>query len=308
MRNQFVKSISKIFKQNKKVNLITGDLGFGYFKEFYEKKCEQFLNIGISEQNMASVAAGMSMINNNVVYIYSIGNFATLRCLEQIRQDICYHNHNVNVVSMGAGFSYGSLGGSHHLLEDISIMRSIPNMKVFLPSDERDIDQILKLTSKGIGPTYMRIDKSKVPNNIIPKTNILKPRKICDGKDGYIISTGGIINDVLDCIKILKTNYQINLGLILLSYINDKEYKIFTKKIKKNMNIFTVEEHSVVGGIGDYCLDIFNKRKIKYKNFNKIGVANKSFSNVSGSQNFLKKINKIDSLGIMKVIKKTFCV
>ena len=136
MRNQFVKSISKIFKQNKKVNLITGDLGFGYFKEFYEKKCEQFLNIGVSEQNMASVAAGISLINNNVVYIYSIGNFATLRCLEQIRQDICYHNLNVNVVSMGAGFSYGSLGGSHHLLEDISVMRSIPNMKIFLPSDE----------------------------------------------------------------------------------------------------------------------------------------------------------------------------
>ena len=308
MRSQFVKSISKIFKQNKKVNLITGDLGFGYFKEFYEKKCEQFLNIGVWEQNMASVAAGMSMINNNVVYIYSIGNFATLRCLEQIRQDICYHNLNVNVVSMGAGFSYGSLGGSHHLLEDISVMRSIPNMKVFLPSDERDIDEILKLTSKGIGPTYMRIDKSKVLNNIIPKTNVLKPREICDGKDGYIISTGGILNDVLDCIKTLKSNYQINLGLILLSYINYDEYKIFKKKIKKNMNIFTVEEHSLVGGIGDYCLDIFNKRNIKYKNFNKIGVSNKSFSKVSGSQNFLKKINKIDSLGIMKVIKKTFCV
>ncbi len=308
MRDRFVKSLIKTFERYKNVTLITGDLGYGYFKNFYEKENNQFLNIGVSEQNMASVAAGISMIDNNVVYIYSIGNFATLRCLEQIRQDICYHNLNVNIVAMGAGFSYGSLGGSHHLLEDIAIMRTIPNIKIFLPSDEKDIDQIIKKTSKGIGPTYTRIDKSKIANNILPNSTITKPRLVLSGKDGFVISTGGIINDVLKSISLLKLKHHIDLGLIVISSILKEDTDFFDKKLKKNMNIFTVEEHSVIGGIGDYCLAIFNNRKIKIKKFKKIGVPNTKFSSYSGNQDYLKKINKLDAQNITKIITKSFDV
>lgn len=308
MRDQFVKSLTKIFKRNKNITLITGDLGFGYFKNFYEKENRQFLNIGICEQNMASVAAGISMIDDNVVYIYSIGNFATLRCLEQIRQDICYHNLNVNIVAMGAGFSYGSLGGSHHLLEDIAIMRAIPNIKIFLPSDEKDIDQIIKITSKGMGPTYTRIDKSKVANNILPNSTITKPRLVSSGKDGFIVSTGGIINDVLKSIALLKLKHKIDLGLIVISSILKEDTNFFDQKFKKNMSIFSVEEHSIIGGIGDYCLTIINNRKIKIRNFKKIGVSNSKFSSNSGNQDYLKKINKLDTQNITKIITHSFDV
>lgn len=302
MRDQFVKSIEKNFKKNKKIHLITGDLGFGYFKNFYQNENKQFLNIGISEQNMASVAAGMSMVNKNVIYIYSIGNFAFMRCLEQIRQDICYHNLNVNIISMGSGFSYGSLGGSHHLLEDLSIMRTIPNMKTFIPSSTNDIEQIINYTCKGKGPTYTRIDKSKIDKNLISKNNIFKPRIAIKGRDGYFISAGGIINDVISAIYFLKKKYNLSFGLIIVTTLFGDQISSIKEKLTKSRIICTVEEHSIVGGIGDFYLGLLNEKNIQVKKFIKIGVKNKSFTKISGDQEYLKKHNKLDSKNIVRRI------
>mgnify|MGYP001173164418 CR=1 FL=1 len=302
MRDQFVKSIEKNFKKNKKIHLITGDLGFGYFKNFYQNENKQFLNIGISEQNMASVAAGMSMVNKNVIYIYSIGNFAFMRCLEQIRQDICYHNLNVNIISMGSGFSYGSLGGSHHLLEDLSIMRTIPNMKTFIPSSTKDIEQIINYTCKGKGPTYTRIDKSKIDKNLISKNNIFKPRIAIKGRDGYFISAGGIINDVISAIYFLKKKFNLSFGLIIVTTLFGDQISSIKEKLTKSRIICTVEEHSIVGGIGDFYLSLLNEKNIQVKKFIKIGVKNKSFTKISGNQEYLKKHNKLDSKNIVRRI------
>ena len=134
MRDTFVKTLCSICETNKDIELITGDLGFGVLKPFFEQFPNQFTNAGIAEQNMTSLAAGMAL-EGKTVFTYSIGNFPTLRCLEQIRNDCAYHNANVKIVCVGGGFVYGSLGMSHHATEDISVMRSIPNMAVFCPGD-----------------------------------------------------------------------------------------------------------------------------------------------------------------------------
>ena len=134
MRNNFIKELVLQAASNDRIWLLSGDLGFSVLEPFIEKFPERFSNVGVAEQNMAGVAAGLAM-SGNQVFIYSIANFAVMRCLEQIRNDICYHNANVVVVSVGGGFCYGSQGYTHHGLEDLGVMRSMSNMTVIAPAD-----------------------------------------------------------------------------------------------------------------------------------------------------------------------------
>ena len=158
MRDTFVKTLCSICETDKDIELITGDLGFGVLKPFFEQFPDQFTNAGIAEQNMTSVAAGMAL-EGKTVFTYSIGNFPTLRCLEQIRNDCAYHNANVKIVCVGGGFVYGSLGMSHHATEDISVMRSIPNVAVFCPSDALEAAAVTKAIAKYPGTCYLRLGR-----------------------------------------------------------------------------------------------------------------------------------------------------
>src|SRR5574344_520879 len=134
MRTAFIKQLVEEARKNDKIFLLVGDLGYNVVEPFANAFPDRFYNVGISEQNMAGMAAGLAMTGFNV-YIYSIGNFPTLRCLEQTRNDISYYNANVKIVSVGGGYAYGSLGMSHHATEDIGVMRTLPNMVVCSPSD-----------------------------------------------------------------------------------------------------------------------------------------------------------------------------
>ena len=151
MRNSLIKFITKEAKTNKNLYLLTGDLGFGVFDEFSRDFPDQFVNVGVAEQNMTTIACGLAL-ENNKVFTYSIGNFSTLRCLEQIRNDICYHNTDVTVITVGAGFSYGQLGISHFATEDISILRSLPNISIFSPCDPWELENLLEQIKKISGP------------------------------------------------------------------------------------------------------------------------------------------------------------
>ena len=159
MRDTFIEQLTKIARNDPNVLLLTGDLGFGVFENFRKEYPKQFLNVGVAEQNMSMIAAGLALKGKRV-FTYSIGNFPTLRCLEQIRNDICYHDLNVTIVSIGGGFSYGALGMSHHATEDLSIMRALPNITCVAPSSlEETKDATFQLYKKK-GPSYLRLDKS----------------------------------------------------------------------------------------------------------------------------------------------------
>ena len=134
MRDAFVERLSELAAEDPRICLITGDLGFGVLDDFARHFPDQYINAGVAEQNMTAIAAGMAL-EGHVVFTYSIGNFPTLRCLEQIRNDVCYHNANVTIVAIGGGFSYGVLGMSHHATEDIAIMRALPEMTVVVTSN-----------------------------------------------------------------------------------------------------------------------------------------------------------------------------
>ena len=143
MRDAFVEELSILASQDKDLFFITGDLGFGVFEDFEKEFPDQYLNAGVAEQNMTMLAAGLAK-EGKKVYTYSIGNFPTLRCLEQIRNDICYHDLNVTIVCVGGGFSYGQLGMSHHATEDLSIMRAIPNMIVEAPCGSEEVKKSVR--------------------------------------------------------------------------------------------------------------------------------------------------------------------
>ncbi|PYM76947.1 MAG: transketolase, partial [Candidatus Rokuibacteriota bacterium] len=162
MRAAFFKTLLDLAERDERIHLVVGDLGFGVVEPFARRFPDRFLNAGVAEQNMTGVAAGLALCGK-VVFTYSIGNFSTIRCLEQIRNDICYHRADVKIVSVGGGFAYGPLGMTHHALEDLAIMRVLPGMTVVAPGDPFEVEQATRAIVGQPGPCYLRLGRAGEP-------------------------------------------------------------------------------------------------------------------------------------------------
>ena len=160
MRDNFIRILTELAPRRPELMLLTGDLEFGVLNEYITRFPRQFLNVGVAEQNLSGLAAGIAF-EGYTVFTYSIGNFPTLRCLEQIRNDICYHDANVKIVSVGGGMSYGSVGFSHHCTEDLATLRSLPGMLVLSPGDLWEAAEASRYLVSHHGPAYLRLDKSR---------------------------------------------------------------------------------------------------------------------------------------------------
>jgi len=282
MRDTFISELIEQAKINSNIMLLTGDLGFGVFEEFEDLFPNQFLNVGVAEQNMTMVAAGLAL-QGKKVFTYSIGNFPTLRCLEQIRNDICYHDLNVTIVSIGGGFSYGQLGMSHHATEDLSIMRAMPNMIVTSPSSKKEVREITKFLCKTTSPSYLRLDKSNVDidnfNFSIKKSSILR-----EGSTITLIGSGGVVEELIKASDILEKD-NISCRVLSMHTIKPLDTHSIDKAISETNGIITIEENNIVGGLGgavsEYCLE---NMKIP-QNFARIGL-NDEFSSIVGDQKF----------------------
>jgi transketolase len=294
MRNAMMKALFELANNNKDVVLITGDLGFGLFEDFSEKFPSQFVNIGIAEQNMIGVSTGLAL-EGKIVFVYSIGNFPTLRCLEQIRNDACYHNLNINIICMGAGFSYGALGMSHHATEDIAIMRSLPGTTVISPSTEDEAYFSTIELSKRNGVGYLRLDKSKVSKRKkskseleIGKGNILK-----DGSDYTIIACGGIVEEALLAADNLDKN-NISCKVVSMHTIKPIDNALIQDCIKNSKGIVSLEEGNITGGLGSAILEACLKNGEFPLKMKTLGI-NDEYVSIVGSQEYLR-----DSVGISK--------
>lgn len=305
MRDHFIGSLTEIAKKNKDIILITGDLGFGVLDDFIEKYPKQFINAGVAEQNMTGIASGLGM-DGKTVFTYSIGNFNTLRCLEQIRNDACYHNSNVNIVSVGGGFSYGALGYSHHATEDIAIMRSLPNLRVFSPCDFWETQEITKQVVKLGGVNYIRIDKSSAgyTNKPNEEFKVGKARVLKEGKDIAIIATGGILELALIAQKKLLEN-DISCKVISMHTIKPIDKDLIVEVSRNTGGIVTLEEHSLVGGLGGAVSEVLMQESVYPKRFKMMGLESK-FSTIVGSQSYLRKFNKLDVDSIVSNIIALF--
>lgn len=302
MRDTFVRTLIELAKKDKNIELVTGDLGFGVLKPFWEQCPDQFTNAGIAEQNMTTVAAGMAL-EGKTVFTYSIGNFPTLRCLEQIRNDCAYHHANVKIVCVGGGFVYGSLGMSHHATEDIAIMRALPDVVVMAPGDLVEAEEATKAIAAYDGTCYLRLGRGgeKRIHEKIDGFKIGKAIRVKDGKNIAVFSTGAIFEEVQAASEALSKK-----GLDHAIYTFPTVKPIDAELIKecaKNFDlIVTCEEHNIVGGFGSAVAEVLSEIS-GHARLLRLGL-NDTYATIVGSQKYLRQMYGIDGEGIAEKIEE----
>src|SRR6201996_5104042 len=198
MRNTFVATLMQVAEQNPNVWLLCGDLGYSVLEPFAAKFPDRYVNVGVAEQNMAGMAAGIAL-SGKTVFIYSIGNFPTLRCLEQLRNDVCYHGADVKVVAVGAGYAYGSQGYTHHALEDVAIMSLLPGIEVFVPCDPVEVRATTHMIAASGKPSYLRLSRAGEPVlNPAAPTDLRRIRQLLEGWDIVVMASGPVAAQCLE--------------------------------------------------------------------------------------------------------------
>ena len=302
MRDHFIKELIKQAQSDPMVILITGDLGFGVFDDFRRLLPKQFINAGVAEQNMTAMACGLAM-EGYKVFTYSIGNFPTLRCLEQIRNDICYHNVDVTIVSIGGGFSYGQLGVSHFATEDLSIMRAIPNMTVLTPSSNDQVVEMVQAITEIQGPKYLRLDKDSGPEiEDTPSFRLGRINRLIDGNDATIICIGGILNEALIAADMLRQK-GISLRVLSVGTLKPLEIDEIILAAEETRMVFTLEENTIVGGLAGAVSEICMSHGAFPAKFQALGIPD-IFPEVVGDQQYLRKHFKLDSESLVDLISE----
>ena len=301
MRDAFVKTIQSLAEGDERVMLIVGDLGFGVVDHFSETLPAQFLNAGVAEQNMTGIAAGLAM-SGHIVYTYSIANFPVLRCLEQIRNDVCYHNADVKVVSVGAGVAYGSLGPSHHATEDLAVMRALPNMTVFTPGDPLEAEWATRMACMTPGPAYLRLGRAGETRVHEADTTfeLGKAHLMADGPDATLLTAGSGLPDVMKAAALLEAS-GINCRVLSFPSIKPLDTDAIRAASLETGAIFTIEEHSVVGGFGSAVAEYLADEGAVPPIFQRLGFPN-SFTSKVGDQAYLRAWYGIDAEGLARSV------
>jgi len=280
MRNAFAEEITNLAKKNKKIVLLSGDIGNRLFDKFRREFPERFYNCGIAEACMTGVASGIAHLGLSPV-TYTIATFNTARCLEQIKIDVCYPNLSVVIVGTGAGLSYASLGSTHHSIDDIAFLRAIPNLKILCPSDPIEVKKLLKDALKMGGPVYLRLGKKNEPI-IKSRKRIGKSDLIIGGKSNLLISVGNILKFAIEASEQLKRK-RIDNSVIDLRYIKPLDNKVLKMAFKNYKKIIVIEEHYISGGVGSSIMEWAKKNKCNPNNVFLLGAENK-FVHSSGDQ------------------------
>jgi transketolase len=291
MRTAFIQQLIEEARKDDKVFLLTGDLGFSVLEPFATEFPNRYINVGVAEQNMTGIAAGLAMDGWNV-FTYSIANFPTLRCIEQIRYDVCYHNLNVKVVSVGAGYAYASLGASHHATEDIAMMRAIPNITVASPGDPVEAKQVTTEFVKHKGPCYLRLGKAGEPKVHADSISFAfgEGIEVKRGKETAVLTCGAMLKYTSDFLNDNQKDY----GLYSFPYIKPIDKKLL-KQIAADYNeIIVIEEHQLSGGFGSVVLEAYNDLVQEgviaaFPKIKRIGIPDK-FISLAGSQEHLRKL------------------
>lgn len=302
MRTAFIETLIQLAKKDDTVFLITPDMGYSVLEKFRDEFPNQFLNSGIAEQNTISVAAGLAS-SGYTVFVYSIIPFVTMRCFEQVRLDLAYNNTNVKLVGIGAGLTYGSLGASHHAIEDIAIMRSIPNMTVLCPGDPIETRELVKRSYEKNGPVYIRLGKNGEANihdaNI--RIEIGKSIEITQGTDFALITTSNTLELGKQWTDEWK-NENLSVSLISMPSIKPFDNSKINELLSKQIPIMTLEEHNLIGGLGSAVAEIIatSGKSIPFK---RIGI-NDVFSHSVGSHNYQRKMINFNEKPSVDFLKK----
>jgi transketolase len=247
MRTAFIEALCREAERDERIWLLTGDLGYSVLEPYADRFPARFVNVGVAEQNMTGVAAGLAM-SGKVVFTYSIGNFSTFRCLEQIRNDVCYHDLDVKVVSVGGGLAYGALGYTHHAVEDLAVMRALPNLRVLAPGDPHEARMATEALARTPGPGYLRLGKAGEPqvHAARPEGGIDRVLVLREGTGPALLSTGGILAQALKAADALAER-GVSVTLASVPTLQPLDEEGILRIAGATDRIVTLEEHGPGG-------------------------------------------------------------
>ncbi len=259
MRGIFNKTLIKIAEKDPRIHMVLADIGYGEIEGFARRFPDRYYNCGVMEQQMTGAACGIAM-EGGIAVTYSIANFPTLRCLEQIRNDVCYHNANVKIVNIGGGVSYGALGISHHSTEDIAIMRALPNMVVVVPCDNKEAEAATYAAFEYEGPLFYRCgykNEKDIHHGDVTSLNFQLGKAITveEGDDCTVIFCGPIGYEAQKAVESVRAK-GINCRLISMHTIKPIDRDAIVKAAKETGKIITVEEHNMSGGLGSAVAEV----------------------------------------------------
>jgi len=297
MRDAFISTLLQEAETDQHLFLVVGDLGYGVVDQFAKEFPERFLNAGVAEQNMIGVASGLAATGFNVV-VYSIANFPTMRCLEQIRNDVCYHELPVTIVTVGAGFAYGTHGYTHHAIEDLAVMRPLPGMNVLCPADPAEARSAARGIATRREPTYIRLGKNGEGNLHAGGDIDLRTPNLVFGVDRstpqiILIATGAITSEAIEAARILS---DAEVPTWVFSCPTIKPYDVSWVASLPDVPLITIEEHVTEGGLGSATLEAIAQSG-QARHVRLLGVTPGRF-HVSGSQDYLRGLHGLDARSI----------
>ena len=305
MRAVFNKTLLEIAKKDPRIHLVLADIGFGEIEPFRDTFPERYYNVGVAEQNMTGVACGIAM-EGNIAITYSIANFPTLRCLEQIRNDVCYHNANVKIVIIGGGVSYGALGMSHHSTEDLAIMRALPNMVIEVPCDNYEAIAATHAMIDYNGPFYYRCGyKGEKDIHAGPiDFKIGKANVVSEGKDITLMFAGPIGSEVVDAAAMLKKD-GINCRVVSMHTIKPIDKEMILDSAKNTGGIVTVEEHNIMGGLGSAVAEVLCDENVMPAKFKRLAFPDVNVAKIGG-QKWIRDQYGLQANGIADSVRALF--
>lgn len=304
MRSMFLQYLTRQAELDPSLFLIVGDVGFSVIEPFRERFPNRFINAGIAEQNMIGIAAGLAMAGHNV-YVYSIIPFVTMRCFEQIRNDLCYQNLPVKLVGIGSGFTYGTLGVTHYGLEDISLMRTLPNMTILAPGSKNEIEQLLPIFNGIQGPAYLCIGNTEDQISYPSQTAVSlgKAIEIIPHATQSIIATGNALDLAWQTQRLLQEQ-GINIGLVSLPTIKPLDTEFLASRPWQAL--FTIDEHMINGGLGEGVARFLCEQVTHKVIFQTFGIDDVYFHQI-GNRAYLKEKAGLCKEAIAASITKKLC-
>lgn len=302
MRTAFIDALFELANRDPRIVLIVGDLGFGVVTKFQTELPNQFVNAGVAEQNMTGLATGMAM-SGKVVFTYSIANFPVMRCLEQIRNDACYHRANVKVVAVGGGFAYGALGVSHFATEDLALMRAMPELTIIAPNDPIEAGLATRAIAAIDGPCYLRLGRAGEVTVHAPGLHfeVGKAITVREGTDATLIVTGGLLPGAIDAARVLSQS-GIGVRVVSMHTVKPLDAEAVLSAARETGAVFTVEEHSVIGGLGGAVAELLLESRFRPRVFRRLG-SRDAFSRTVGDRDFLRAAHGLDAQGIADAVK-----
>jgi transketolase len=299
MRDAFIRALTELTAEDPDIMLVNGDLGFAVLTDFIARYPGNYVNAGVAEQNMTAIACGMAVAGARA-FTYSIGSFPTLRCLEQLRNDVCYHGANVTVVAVGGGFSYGQLGISHFATEDLAILRSLPEMAVVAPSDPWQAYALThQLYSRG-GPSYLRLDKGSagLPED---RVELGKVRQVQPGSDAVVFATGAILGEAVAAAEMLARE-GLSIRVVDVHTIKPLDADGICEAARDCGHVVTLEEHNVIGGLGGAVAEVCLEGGVPVRSFKRIGLDDR-YPVIVGDQSYLRAHFGMDHRAVAEVLR-----